>query len=87
MNPAEVYEGIVLLATVAMVVIGSGHYITKWVRLKSEQRKLSPDVERRLARLEVAIDDMSAELSRVTEGQQFVSKLLAEKSAEVGGGA
>ena len=86
MNPAEAFAGMVLFASIAMVVIGAGHYITKLVRLKNERLRPSADVEMRLARLEVAIDDMAAELTRVTEGQQFVTKLLAEKSAEVAHG-
>jgi len=81
-NPAEAYAGMVFFASIAMVVIGAGHYVTKLTRLKNERLKPSADVEMRLARLEVAIDDMSAELARVTEGQQFVTKLLAEKSSE-----
>ena len=44
------------------------------------------DIENRLARLEVAIDDMTTELQRVTEGQQFVTKLLSEKALEASHG-
>ncbi|HTD61731.1 MAG TPA: hypothetical protein VK679_13855 [Gemmatimonadaceae bacterium] len=86
MNPAEAFAGMVFFASIAMVVIGAGHYVTKLVRLKNERIKAPADVEMRLARLEVAIDDMAAELTRVTEGQQFVTKLLAEKSAEAAHG-
>lgn len=82
MNPAEAFAGMVFFASIALVVLGAGHYVTKIIRLKNERLKPSADVEMRLARLEVAIDDMAAELTRVTEGQQFVTKLLAEKSAE-----
>ena len=80
MNPAEAYAGMVFFGSIALVVIGAGHYVTKLARLKNERLKPSSDVEMRLARLEVAIDDMAAELARVTEGQQFVTKLLADKS-------
>jgi hypothetical protein len=83
-NPTEAYAGIVFFSSIALVVLGIGHYATKVMRLRNERLKPSADVEMRLARLEVAIDDMAAELSRVTEGQQFVTKLLAEKSAEAG---
>jgi len=77
----------VFFASIAMVVIGAGHYVTKLVRLKNERLRPSADVEMRLARLEVAIDDMAGELARVTEGQQFVTKLLAEKSSEAAHGS
>ena len=87
MSPAEAYAGMIFFASIAMVIIGAGHYVTKLARLRNERAKPSADVEMRLARLEVAIDDMAAELARVTEGQQFVTKLLAEKAAEVGRGS
>ena len=82
MNPGEAYAGMVFFASIALVVVGVGHYATKVMRLRNERLKPSADVEMRLARLEVAIDDMAGELARVTEGQQFVTKLLAEKSSE-----
>ncbi|MBW7933353.1 MAG: hypothetical protein H3C62_06995 [Gemmatimonadaceae bacterium] len=38
-------------------------------------------VEDRLDRIERAIDAMSLEVERISEGQRFVTKLLAEKAA------
>jgi len=58
-------------------------YGAQW---RMAKMKPGTDLENRLARLEVAIDDMSAELQRVTEGQQFVTKLLSEKAVEAGHG-
>jgi hypothetical protein len=62
-----------------------------WVGVKYGQGAAKPKeldaIEKRLARLEVAIDDLTGELSRVTEGQQFMNKLLAEKSPEASHGA
>jgi hypothetical protein len=72
----------VFFASIALVVFGAGHYVTKLARLRNERQKTPADVEMRLARLEVAIDDMSTELMRLTEGQQFVTKMLSEKAAE-----
>jgi hypothetical protein len=37
--------------------------------------------EKRLARVEVAIDDLTAAIGRVTEGQQFLTNILAERGA------
>lgn len=58
-----------------------------WVGVKYGQKSAKPEeldaIEKRLARLEVAIDDLTTELSRVTEGQQFTNKLLADRSAEM----
>ena len=58
-----------------------------WVGVKYGQQGAKPKeldaIEKRLARLEVAIDDLTGELSRVTEGQQFTNKLLGERSSEM----
>lgn len=58
-------------------------YGAQW---RMAKMKPGTDLENRLARLEVAIDDMTAELQRVTEGQQFVTKLLSEKALEASHG-
>jgi hypothetical protein len=42
-------------------------------------------LEQRFARVEVALDDLTTQLGRVAEGQQFLTKVLAERSgASVG---
>jgi hypothetical protein len=64
-------------------VVAFMHYATKW---RLARVKPSSDVENRLARLEVAIDDMSAELTRMIEGQQVVTKMLAERASGVSHG-
>jgi hypothetical protein len=37
--------------------------------------------EKRLARVEVAIDDLAGAIGRVTEGQQFLTNVLTERGA------
>jgi hypothetical protein len=61
------------------IAVSFMHYASKW-----RAAKVTPqhDVENRLARLEVAIDDMTAELSRVSEGQQTMTRLLTDRSHE-----
>ena len=39
-------------------------------------------IEERLSRIEQAIEAMSVEVERVSEGQRFTTKLLSERSAE-----
>jgi hypothetical protein len=74
----EVIAALTVPTSIAAIVIAIGHYFTKW---RGGGRTQS-DVEKRLARLEVAIDDMTAELSRVADGQQFVNKLLTDRPVE-----
>jgi hypothetical protein len=74
---------------VVFIVLASLVAVTIWVWVGvkyGQKADAKPEalaaIEKRLARLEVAIDDMTGELSRVTEGQSFVTKLLAERSSE-----
>jgi hypothetical protein len=74
---------VVFIVVVSLIAVT----IWVWVGVKYGQHGAKPEeldaVEKRLARLEVAIDDLTTELSRVTEGQQFTNKLLADRSAEM----
>jgi hypothetical protein len=79
MQRADAIAVIFSMVALATMVIGVAHY---WYKARVAKLQQAPDVEKRLARLEVAIDDMSAELSRVVEGQQFANKLLADRSPE-----
>lgn len=78
MQPAEAVAAVFAFASMAAVVIGVAHY---WSQARIANRQPT-DTDKRLARLEVAIDDMTAELVRVSEGQQILTKLLAERSSE-----
>lgn len=76
-------------ASVVLIVLASLVAVTVWVfvgvkygQAPSTKPEELQAIEKRLARLEVAIDDMASELGRVTEGQQFVTKLLGERSSE-----
>jgi prefoldin subunit 5 len=75
-------------ASVVFVVLASLAAITVWVYVgvKYGARTTKPEeldaIEKRLARLEVAIDDMTAELARLSDGQQFVGKLLEQRALE-----
>lgn len=51
------------------------------------RQKAVPDsavarIEERLSRIEQAIDAVSVEVERISEGQRFTSKLLADRHAE-----
>ena len=74
---------VVFIVVVSLVAVT----IWVWVGVKYGQQQAKPEsldaIEKRMARLEVAIDDLTNELSRVTEGQQFTNKLLADRSSEM----
>lgn len=50
----------------------------KWQR-QAERPALPDDMAPRLARMEQAIDAMSIEIERISEGQRFTTKLLTER--------
>lgn len=43
---------------------------------------LSPELDARLTRIEQAVDAISIEVERVSEGQRFTTKLLSERAGE-----
>lgn len=54
------------------------------VRMWTKRKEMEPlagtrAADERLARLETAIDTMAVELERISEGQRYLTKLLAER--------
>ena len=48
--------------------------------------RIPSDVSARLERMEQAIDSIAVEVERISEGQRFTTKLLAERSGSPVGG-
>ena len=44
------------------------------------RREIPPDVTARLERMEQALDSIAIEVERISEGQRFTTKLLADRS-------
>jgi len=54
--------------------------VRSYVRRKdATPTALNPATDHRLARMEAAIESMAIEIERISEGQRFVTKLLAER--------
>lgn len=77
---AGMVTGIVITLGIPLVIV---HARRLWMR-DSAQATVSPDTDRRLERIEQAIDAMAVEVERISEGQRFVTKLLAEQQERVG---
>ena len=76
----DVILAFMLPTVVAIVAIGVPlvrALSRRWER-QDALRAASDDPER-LARIEQAIDAMAVEVERISEGQRFVTKLLAER--------
>ena len=53
-------------------------------RMDNAPRELPGDMGARLARMEQAIDSIAIEVERISEGQRFTTKLLAERNNPTG---
>ncbi|MGQ0642705.1 MAG: hypothetical protein ACT4P6_18330 [Gemmatimonadaceae bacterium] len=77
---------VVPLAGMLMIVIlAIGVPLVRAMGRRWEGERLQrPDTEsaQRLARIEQAIDAMSLEVERISEGQRFVTRLLSDKAPE-----
>ncbi|MDH5234438.1 MAG: hypothetical protein OEW77_05710 [Gemmatimonadota bacterium] len=70
------------------ILLGLGIPLIRiWGRRKEREAVLPPgEAERdaRLARIEHAVEAMAVEVERISEGQRFVTKLLAGRAEETG---
>lgn len=72
--------------TVIVITLGLP-LVRSWVRQRERQAVLPPgetEREQRLARMETAIETMAVEIERISEGQRFVTRLLAEREQASG---
>lgn len=82
MFPVEVVVVPALFGIPAAVIT-----LRMWLRHKEKMAALAAptgsggEIEARLERIEQAMEAMAIEMERVGEGQRFVTKLLAERSA------
>jgi len=70
---------------ITAIVLGLGiPLLRSYIRRKdAELRQGPPIADARLARMEAAIESMAVEIERISEGQRFVTKLLAEREQPV----
>jgi hypothetical protein len=71
-------------ATIAIIAIGMP--FARVLARRLERRAVTPpvpsDVVARLERIENAVDSIAIEVERISEGQRFTAKLLAERVGE-----
>ena len=84
-------DDLIVLLTIGSCILGASSLFlaTVWVRARERairaQAELKVLVESRgdVRRLEEAVDAISLEVERISEGQRFVSKLLAERHEQL----
>jgi hypothetical protein len=67
--------------TTIVIVIGFPlvRSYTRRKDLEAQRAPIDPENDRRLQRIEHAIEAMAIEVERISEGQRFVTKLLADR--------
>jgi CHASE3 domain sensor protein len=80
MDGPSAVAAIFVFASLATMVIGVAHY---WYKARTAKSNTPGDVEMRLARLEVAIDDMTAAISQMTDSHQFLTAALTQRGLPV----
>lgn len=84
MGVSPILVPITLFVCIAVASIGVPIARAYARRLEREppQRDLPPDVTARLERMEQALDSIAIEVERISEGQRFTTKLLAERNSD-----
>lgn len=80
MHGPELLVPIFFFAAVAVIVLGLPYVrgiVRRWDREGAAPR-IPSDISARLERMEHAIDAISVEVERISEGQRFTTKLLSE---------
>ncbi|HWH53141.1 MAG TPA: hypothetical protein VN651_16455 [Gemmatimonadaceae bacterium] len=85
MHPDGVWIPILAIAIVPIMVIGlpiARAYVRRVERESTAPPpQLSSEITVRLERMEQAIDSIAVEVERISEGQRFTTKLLADRGA------
>ncbi|MBK6488926.1 MAG: hypothetical protein IPF98_19225 [Gemmatimonadetes bacterium] len=85
MDPREFIVALVSIGVVGAVVITLIRTVAQAAarsRGPQEEGAVLMRVDDRLGRMEQAIDAMAIEVERISEGQRFTAKLLAERAPE-----
>ena len=87
----EVLLLLVKPASIVALFLVTGWMFKSWLGHRERMRRLAltedgqTGSDQRLARLEQAVESIAIEVERISEGQRFVTKLLAEPEASRNG--
>jgi len=69
-----------VMVTVTAIGVPIAKAYARRMDREPRQPSLPPDMTARLDRMEQAIDSIAIEVERISEGQRFTTKLLAERN-------
>jgi hypothetical protein len=80
--PQVVDISVAFFLTVAVCVVGTplARAFARRMDRKGELKSAGPDLTPHIRQLQESVDAMAIELERISEGQRFTSKLLADRS-------
>jgi len=85
MDPDAVTAIFIVFTLAVLMPLSIGIARRLWRRgSKSDTPAVDPMIAPRLERLEQAVDTIAIEIERVSEGQRFITKILAERPANIG---
>ena len=80
MQPNEAIVAVIALSMVGAVCFPLARAIARRIEGRATtSSSLSNDTAERIARMEAALESVAIEVERISEGQRFVTKLLAEQ--------
>jgi|KBSSwiStaDraftv2_1062776.scaffolds.fasta_scaffold4629426_1 hypothetical protein len=77
---AAVFVPLGFFASIVIIIIGRPMVKAIAAKAEAESKRpaLAPEVAMRLERMEQSLDAIAVEIERISEGQRFTTKLLAE---------
>lgn len=80
-DPGEVIGILGTLSIAAAVFYPIARALAKRIEGKPHLAEVAPATDARLDRIEHAVEAIAVEVERISEGQRFTTKLLAERTA------
>ena len=81
MGPGELMATLGSLTIVGLVLYPIARALGRRIEGKQQAAQLPAGTDARLDRIEQAVEAIAVEVERISEGQRFTTKLLAERSA------
>ena len=85
--PQVVDISLMFFLTIVAVIVGFpiARAFARWIDRRGHQPRLPADVATQLNQIAQSVDAMAIEVERISEGQRFTTRLLADQQASRGG--
>lgn len=85
--PQVVDISLMFFLTIVAVIVGFpiARAFARWIDRRGHQSRLPADITMQLNQIAQSVDAMAIEVERISEGQRFTTRLLADQQASRGG--